>query len=92
MNSTVRLMLLEASKGDWRATSSHLHVVPAGNSQRNSLAVSECQEELNNTIFPLVTMRRSAESRVSEPHETPNITEQYHRGSRAPSHVRPDDG
>jgi hypothetical protein len=29
------------------ATSSHLHVVPARNSQRNSLAVSECQEELN---------------------------------------------
>ncbi|PYH90013.1 hypothetical protein BO71DRAFT_92892 [Aspergillus ellipticus CBS 707.79] len=76
----------------WRATSSHLHVVSAGNSQRNSLAVSECQEELNNAIFPLFTPRWRAENRVSEPYETPNITEPVQRGSRAPSHVRPYDG
>jgi hypothetical protein len=48
-------------------------VVSAGNSQRNSLAVSECQEELNDAIIPLSTTRRRAENRASEPHETPNI-------------------
>ncbi|KAL2788483.1 hypothetical protein BJX66DRAFT_308640 [Aspergillus keveii] len=51
-----------------RATSSHLHVVPAGNSQRNSLAVSECQEELNNAIFPLfhdAPTRRKPSLRIS---------------------------
>ena len=40
-----------------RTTSSHLHVVSAGNSQRNSFSVSECQEELNNAIIPLSTTR-----------------------------------
>jgi len=34
-----------------RTTSSHLHVVSAGNSQRNSRAVSKCQEELNNAVI-----------------------------------------
>lgn len=74
-----------------RATSSHLQAVPAGNSQRNNLAVSECQEELNNATVPLFTTRRRAENRVSEPHEAPNITAPVHRGSRPPSHVRPYD-
>jgi hypothetical protein len=79
-------------RAKWRATSSHLHVVPTRNSQRNSLAVSECQEELNNAISPLFTTRSRAENRVSEPHETPNIIEPVQRGSRGPSDVRLYDG
>lgn len=42
---------MNQSINQWRTTSSHLHVVSAGNSQRNSRAVSECQEELNNAVI-----------------------------------------
>ncbi|OKP14122.1 hypothetical protein PENSUB_177 [Penicillium subrubescens] len=54
----------------------HLHVVSAGNSQRNSLAVFECQEELNNAIFPpfhdAPTRRKPSlrTSRNTKPHRT----------------------
>ena len=46
-----------------RTTSSHIHVVSAGNSQRNSRALSECQEELNNAVI-------SHERRVEAPKTT----------------------
>jgi hypothetical protein len=55
-----------------RTTSSHLHVVSAGNSQRNSSAVSECQEELSNTIILLSTTRRRVENQPS------NLTKHQH--------------
>ncbi|KAH9208891.1 hypothetical protein DL95DRAFT_467277 [Leptodontidium sp. 2 PMI_412] len=54
--------------------SSHLHVVSAGNSQRNSSAVSECQEELSNTIILPVNNASTCRKPNFEPHETPNIT------------------
>jgi hypothetical protein len=48
--------------GGRRTTCSDLHVVSAGNSQRNSRAVSECQEELNNVVILSWTTRRSREN------------------------------
>jgi hypothetical protein len=73
----------------WRTTSSHLHVVSAGNSQRNSPAVSECQEELNNAVILSRTTRPSPETSPSAPHETPNIQYQYTGREWRPFHVRP---
>ncbi|KAF2179156.1 hypothetical protein K469DRAFT_323144 [Zopfia rhizophila CBS 207.26] len=56
----------------WRTTSSHLHVVSAGNSQRNNSAVSECQEELKTTrLSPPFATRRRAENRP------PSLTKQH---------------
>ena len=59
----------------------------AGNAQRNSLAVFECQEELNNAIIPLSTTRRRADApkiglRTSRNTET--LQPQYDKGSCAP--------
>ncbi|KAG5304777.1 hypothetical protein I7I50_04978 [Histoplasma capsulatum G186AR] len=51
-----------------RTTSSHLHVVSAGNSQKNSMAVSECQEELNNVTSTIhnASKRRKTISELQE--------------------------
>jgi hypothetical protein len=67
-----------------RTTSFHLHVVSAGNFQRNSSAVSECQEELSNTIILLSTTRRKP---TFEPHETLTLQPQYSEGDNAPFHT-----
>ena len=64
-------------------------MVSAGNSQRNSPAVSECQEELNNAIILSSTTRRSRRKPPSAPHETPNIQPQYAGREWRPFHVRP---
>jgi hypothetical protein len=63
--------------------------VSAGNSQRNSPAVSECQEELNNAVILSRTTRPSPETSPSAPHETPNIQYQYTGREWRPFHVRP---
>jgi hypothetical protein len=52
----------------------HLHVVSAGNSQRNSLAVFECQEELNNAISPF--SRRADAPKIESPNLTKHPTSQ----------------
>jgi hypothetical protein len=64
-------------------TSSHLHVVSAGNSQRNSPAVSECREELKTRL----SFINDASTRQNQPlnltkHHTSQP--QYARGSCAP--------
>ena len=68
-----------------RTISSHFRAVRAGNSQRNSTAVSECQEELSNSIILLSTTRRRVEIQTSKPHETTNITAPVSEGGGAPS-------
>ncbi|OJD24523.1 hypothetical protein ACJ73_04119 [Blastomyces percursus] len=70
--------LVNQSQFGRRTTSSHLHVVSAGNSQRNSMAVSECQEELNNTI---IHHQRRVEAAKNNPGTSRNTkhTAQYRK-------------
>jgi len=63
--------------------------VSAGNSQRNSRAVSECREELDNAVILSRTTRPSPETSPSAPHETPNMQPQYAGREWRPCHVRP---
>ena len=76
--------------GRGRTTSSHLHVVSAGNSQRNSSTVSECQEELNNAIVPLpMTCRRAKPRPSSLPKHSTYSTATVCEWERRPFHVPP---
>lgn len=87
-NSPRELIRVLRGTSPWfrRATSSHLHVVPAGNSQRNSLAVSECQEELNNAIFPF--SRRAVAPKTESPNLTKHQTSQnQYREEVVPPHA-----
>ncbi|KAK5401669.1 hypothetical protein LTR06_011033 [Exophiala xenobiotica] len=71
-------------KGERRTTSSHLHVVSAGNSQRNSPAASECQEELNNAVILSRTTRRSPENHPLHLTKHPTYSPSTREGSGAP--------
>ena len=64
-------------------------MVSAGNSQRNSRAVSECQEELNNAVILSSTTRRSPENHPLHLTKHPTSQSQYAGREWRPFHVRP---
>jgi hypothetical protein len=71
--------------GPGRTTSSHLHVVSAGNYQGNSSAVFECQEELSNTIILCQQRVNASKPNLRTSRNTKHYSHSIRKGIMPPS-------